>query len=275
MEQFLFINIKKMKAHAVSILISVYNGEKTLDRCFESLYKQTYRDFCIVCIDDASTDTSLKILKKWQASFGESCFQIINNSTNIRLTRSLNRGLEVIGSLYTARIDQDDWWDPTKIEKQIAFLNTNPSYGIVGTNYINYAEEIERRVILPKTYLEISKTIFWRNPFAHSCVMYRTGLIRSLGSYNPDVPYVDDYELWVRCLPYTKFHNLQEFLCYRSIGSGISIENQNAQMRQVIRTRIKYIRRYRYPWYNYFYLLEPLVIILIPTFLKKLKRRYL
>lgn len=258
---------------SVSVLLSVYNGEETLNRCLESIVSQTFSDIHILCIDDASTDRTPEILASWKQRLGQN-MTLLRNEKNLGLTLSLNKGLDAISTPLIARIDADDWWEPTKLEKQIAFLNTHPDYGVVGTNYINHTSTQEKKVTLPETNDEIKKTIFWRNPFAHSVVCYRTEFIHKAEKYNPTVRYSQDYELWVRCLSHTNFHNLQEFLCHRTLGEGISVDKQNEQMRQYLKVLRKYLPLYHRPLTDYGAMIEPILVLILPNWIKKLKRRY-
>ena len=180
-----------------AILISLYNAEKTLDETFRSLKRQTFQGFRIIAINDHSTDQTLSFLRKWQEKMGKERFIIISNEKNIGLTKSLNIGLSQITEPYTARIDADDTWDTTKLEKQIAYLEKYPKCGIVGTWYINISSRGERKVILPVTDTDIKKLIFKRNPFAHSCVLFRTNIIIEAGLYDESIRYGQDYDLWL------------------------------------------------------------------------------
>lgn len=256
-----------------AVLISLYNAEKTLDKTFESLKMQTFQDFRIVAINDHSNDGTLELLKKWQGIFGEIRFTIIDNEVNSGLTKSLNKGLFLIKEVYTARIDADDWWHPEKLEKQIAFLEQFPNYGIVGCNYINIANNQKKQIITPETDATIKKTLFRRNPFAHSCVVFRTDIIKNAGGYDENIRYGQDYELWLRCSLNTKFYNIQEFLCFRNAESGISFEKQNEQMLQCIKTQIRYIKKLHRSLFEYRFILEPLIVILTPAFIRNLKRK--
>jgi glycosyltransferase involved in cell wall biosynthesis len=258
----------------ITILISIYNGAETLDRCFESIQRQTFQDFEIVCINDGSTDTTKNLLGKWQTTFGER-FKLIENTPGLGLTKSLNKGLELAQGNYTARIDADDWWHREKLEKQIAFLTIHPEYGLIGCNYINITQDKELPVILKTSDTEIRKSIIQRNPFAHSCVIFDTALVKSVGKYNENVRHGQDYDLWLRVLPESKLYNLPEFLCYRSIDQGISLEKQRAQMWQCMKTQVKYIKKYNFSVSNYLYLIEPLIVILSPNWVKNLKRKFL
>lgn len=258
----------------VTVLLSVFNGADTLIRCLESLEHQTYQGFCILAINDASSDRSAALLAEWQAKVGPR-IQIITNETNLGLTLSLNKGIDATTTEFIARVDADDWWEPTKLEKQVHYLDTHPGCGVVGTNYINHAAAFDRAVVLPESDMAIRKLIFWRNPFAHSAVCYRTDFIRSMGKYNPTVRYAQDYELWVRCFPHTKFYNIQEFLCHRAIGESISTRRQDEQMRLYLRVLREYLPKYRRPLYEYAAMLEPMLVLLTPEWLRRLKRRFL
>lgn len=261
----------------ISILIVIHNEEKFIDQCLKSIADQTFQDFEIICFDNGSTDGSLEKISKWQQKFGLDKFTLIKNKENIGLTKALNIVLKKANGNYIARLDPDDFWEKEKLEKQIDFMEKNPEYGIIGCNHINIYKnnDTKKNIILPKTHQEISQKLFRRNPFAHSCILAKTDLLRNVDGYNEKIRYGQDYELWLRCFPKTKFYNIQEFLCIRSVDGGISVKKQNAQMWQSIKTRIKYIKSYKYNWKNYLYLLEPLLVILTPNFIKNLKRKYL
>ncbi len=255
----------------LSILISVFNDEKTLDRCFQSIADQSFQDFSIVCINDASTDTSSQIIQKWLQFFGGRLL-LIENETNLGLTRSLNLGLQSITSPYTARIDSDDWWEPSKLAQQLSFLETHPDHGMVGTNYINHFTTKEIPVTLPETDTAIKKSIFKRNPFAHSTVLFRTEFVKALGGYDSNVRYGQDYDLWLRLLPKTCFANLPAFLCHRNAMDTLSSQKQREQMLQCVKTQLKYLRSYRRSLLEYRFILEPLLVALTPAWLRSLKR---
>lgn len=259
----------------VTILLAIHNGADTLDCCLESLDRQTLQDFRILAVDDRSTDTTSSILERWQGRFGSERFAILKNETNLGLTRSLNRGLAKIDTPYTARIDADDWWEPEKLEKQLAYLESHPECGVLGTAYVNVTYGKEVIVRPPLEDAAIKATMFKRNPFAHSAVCFRTALIREAGGYDNQVRYGQDYELWLRLAPRTSFANLGEVLCHRRSDSGISYRKQSAQMRQCVRTQIRYLRRYRRPLWEYAYILDPLLMALSPSFIREWKRKWL
>lgn len=262
------------KKPLITILLSAYNSGETIERTLESLMRQTFQDFSVVAIDDASQDGTEAVLKKWQLTFGYDRFMLLKNESNLGLTKSLNKGLSIITSRYTARIDADDWWHPEKLARQMAFLESHPEYGLIGCRYANVFKENQKTIVPPKQDQEIRRKIFGYNPFAHSAIVFRTGLVKDIGGYDEHILYGQDYDLWLRLLPKTKFYNLPELLCYRTGDSGLSKSKQNEQIHQYMRTQWKYMRLYRYPFYSYFSFIRPLAVLAAPDWLKDLKRRF-
>lgn len=263
-----------MSSPAVTVLLAVHNGASSLERCLDSIVSQSYGSWTILCIDDASTDGTTEILSAWQRKLSGK-LEVHRNTVNLGLTKSLNRGLAMVATPLTARIDADDWWGSEKLMQQAAFLKQHPDYGVIGCNYRNVSHRGTRQVLLPETDQQIKQTIIRRNPFAHSCVVFRTELVRSLAGYDERVRYGQDYDLWLRCLPLTRFCNLPDSMCWRSVGRGISVEKQRQQMLQGVRTQLKYIRLYNLPLRSYLYTIELLIVALTPNFLKSLKRKLL
>lgn len=260
-----------------AVLISLYNAEKTLDKTFESLKMQTFQDFRIIAINDHSADQTLSLLKKWQEKIGKDRFIIIDNTENIGLTKSLNKGLDQITEPYTARIDADDRWESTKLEKQIRYLGKYPHCGIVGTWYKNVSSKGEKKIMLPVTDTAIKNSIFRQNPFAHSCVVFRTDLIKKVGLYNESTRYGQDYELWLKLFSLTTFANIPEFLCFRNTEGTLtsSGKNQRIQMFQCVRTQLEYLKLYDRPVTEYRFIIEPFLVAITPEWLRTIKRKLL
>ena len=88
----------------VTILLSVFNGERHLRKALDSLCAQTMPEFELLIIDDGSTDATGAIL----ASYQEPRLHVVRNASNLGLTVSLNRGLALAQGTYIARLDADD-----------------------------------------------------------------------------------------------------------------------------------------------------------------------
>ena len=98
----------------VSIIVPVYNVEKYLERCLDSLINQTFKDIEIICIDDGSIDNSGKILDEYAAK--DSRIKVIHqNNAGLSVTR--NNGMKIASGNYINFVDSDDWIDLNFIEK--------------------------------------------------------------------------------------------------------------------------------------------------------------
>ncbi|MCM1087822.1 MAG: glycosyltransferase [Muribaculaceae bacterium] len=99
----------------VSIIITVYNGAKYLTECLESVLSQTLTDTEIICVDDASTDETPRILEKYRNKI-----QILTNEVNCMAGESRNRGLQAANGEYVIFLDADDIFEPDMLEKAYA-----------------------------------------------------------------------------------------------------------------------------------------------------------
>ena len=102
----------------ISVLMPVYNGDKYLKKSINSILRQTFDDFELIIINDGSTDLSLSIIKSYQ----DKRIKIINNSKNIGIAYSLNKGLNKANGDYIARQDQDDISHPERFMCQVNYL---------------------------------------------------------------------------------------------------------------------------------------------------------
>lgn len=124
--------MKNANLPKVSILLPVYNAEKYLSDCLKSLLNQTFHDFEIIAINDASTDSSLSILYKYAEI--DSRLKIYSNKSNLKLAATLNRGIQLSSAPLIARMDADDIALQNRLEYQYNFMSNNPKVAICGTN---------------------------------------------------------------------------------------------------------------------------------------------
>ncbi|MAG24405.1 hypothetical protein CMI47_02400 [Candidatus Pacearchaeota archaeon] len=201
----------------VSIVLAVHNGEKTIHRALKSVAEQTYRDFETIIVDNNCTDNTLEVA----AAFSK--------TANIRVVKcetpghpaALNTGIYNCDSNYIARQDDDDYWYPDKLEKQVAFLDSNPDVGVLGTRIRlvdSSGEELAlgtfgRPVIYPADDFNIKNfLIMGQNAFCHSSIVMRKEVPLKAGGYSDHFPLAQDMHLWLKALPYFAFANLPEVL---------------------------------------------------------------
>lgn len=122
----------------ISVIIPVYNVEEYLHVCINSVLKQTYQDFEIICIDDASTDSSLDILEYFAKK--DSRVKVIKNEENKGLGPSRNRGMEVAKGKYILFLDSDDWYSFDTLEILFNEAEKNNLDVLMFKNIVYYQE---------------------------------------------------------------------------------------------------------------------------------------
>lgn len=257
----------------ISILTSVYNGECFLRETLKSIEQQTFKSWELIAVDDGSADQSHTLLNEITKN-RPGKFKIIHHSSNLGLTASLIEAAKQAKGEWLARIDVGDFWEPTKLEKQMEFTKGHPDHGIVGCQHVNVSlySGKEVRVKLPCKSKEIESAIQHMNPFSHSSIVMRRDLYEQVGGYDPNVHYGQDYDLWFRLLKLTKGANLPTVLCRRSLDeASISSRRQREQMAQCIKTRWQYMNRMNFR--NYAAMVEPLMLMVLPQRLKVYLRK--
>jgi hypothetical protein len=230
-----------MRKFKVSVVMSVYNGERYLREAIDSILGQTFRDFEFIIVDDGSTDGTWAILQ----SYDDPRIFLLRNEENIGLTRSLNKGLAVVQGDYIARMDADDISWPERLEKQVAYLDVHPEVGLIGTSVEIIGERGERLAVLrrPMDPTFITWSLLFDNCLVHSTVMYRRSLVEKLGGYNPS-RYAQDYGLWSRMSFETQVAKLPEVLVsWRRHPAGITAQKLARQEAFAFEISARNIRR--------------------------------
>jgi glycosyltransferase involved in cell wall biosynthesis len=182
----------------ISVLMSVHNGEAFLKEAIGSILNQSFTDFEFILINDSSTDSSKQIIE----SSYDPRIVLINNETNLGLTKSLNIGLSKASGMYIARMDADDVSSPDRFQKQYDYMEANPNTWVVGSsiNIMNDEGYVVKKNEYPESFEEILGTVFFKNPIVHSTAFFRREEILKIGGYNNDYKKSQDYELWLRII---------------------------------------------------------------------------
>lgn len=186
-----------MRAPKVSVIMSVYNGEKFLEEALESILKQTFPDYEFIIINDGSTDRTPQIL----ASFDDPRLVTVNQN-NRGLTVSLNRGIRLAKGTYIARMDADDISEPTRLERQVEVLDRDPDVVLVACWYkvIDQKGNVLAHRRLPTDGKQLARLLVHCNPICHGSVLMRKEAIEAVGLYDENLRYAQDYDLWLRLL---------------------------------------------------------------------------
>jgi len=251
----------------LSVIMSVFNGEKYVRETVESVLNQSFRDFEFIIVNDGSTDGTLEILR----SFRDKRIRIINQE-NRGLTKSLNRGIGDSEGRYIGRIDCGDIALENKFEVQLNFLEKNKEIYGVGTwaNLIDEEGNMVGMLKYPTKYEEIRKVILRYNPFVHPSLMFKKEVFDEIGLYDESFEFAQDYDLMLRAVSRFKIVNLpQVLLNYKISEKAISSRKMKKQEYFALKARIKALSRYGYPKLGHFYLIKPFFSFLVPVALKK------
>lgn len=206
--------IKKPK---VSVLMSVFNGEKYLREAVDSILNQTFKDFEFLIINDGSTDKTEAILK----SYDDPRIKVYNNRENIGLSKSLNIGLQMAKGEYISRQDADDISMPERLKMQVDFLNNHPDYAVIGT-FAQVLNEDSGKTQLwkkPIADADLRKFLKKSNCIVHGSAMIRKSSLLDVGFYYAPMEKSQDYELWLRLSKKYKMANIPKPLYLWRINS--------------------------------------------------------
>lgn len=184
----------------ISVIMAVFNCEKTMDKAIQSILDQTYTNWVMIICDDGSTDRTYEIAKGYESRYPDK-FVVIQNDGNKKLPYSLNHCLEYVKTDLVARMDGDDWSTPDRFEKQVKFLKAHPEYDLVSTGVTVWDGEKKITAII-KTPEPTKETMLHENAFSHAPIMTYKRVYDALGGYSldPTVERVEDVDLWCRFL---------------------------------------------------------------------------
>jgi len=215
----------------VTVLMPVYNAEKYVGEAIESILNQTFKDFEFLIINDGSTDKSLDVIN----SYSDPRIRVVNNETNLGLSPTLNKGIDLSNGEYIARMDADDISLPTRLLKQSVHMDKHPEIGICGTWIEGFGNPLLCGIWkTQKNHDELLCNLMYGSSFAHPSVILRKSILIKYQSIRYEDFYTpcEDYRLWYSLLKVTKGANLQEvLLCYRR-------ERDSNQMSEYMSTKI-------------------------------------
>lgn len=206
----------------VSVLLSNYNGDKHLDESISSVLSQTYKDFEFIIVDDASTDSSRKVIENYHDKRIKKYYA----EKNRNIAYSLNLALSTASGEYIARIDSDDVWELNKLEIQVQYMENHSECGACFTKvniideYSNIANDMYDEYFQlfnsaeNKSQREWLRFFFYQgNCLCHPSVVIRRNVLEHVGGYY-HLAYVpaEDYELWTRIVMKYPIHILEEKL---------------------------------------------------------------
>lgn len=229
------VHDNRIQPGLVSVIMGNYNTpESYLRESIDSVLAQTYTDFELIIVDDASTDDSPAVLR----SYDDPRIRILYNEKNMGLAATLNKALDNCRGEFVARMDTDDICLPQRFERQVDYLGGHPEVIVCGTWVEKFFEPgANAKSTIPKTTLPDRESyliylLYGNYPtIIHPSVMYnRRMLLQHDLRYNTEYRYAEDYRMWLSCARCGSCVIIPEVLLrFRCHAGSISVQKNEQQ----------------------------------------------
>ncbi|MFC1684805.1 glycosyltransferase family 2 protein [Pseudomonadota bacterium] len=207
----------------ISVIIPTYNRCELLTRSVSSVLNQTFTDFELIVVDDASTDDTTGTLVK----FDDRRIVHLKNEANSKASASRNRGIKASRGSLIALLDDDDEWLPNKLEKQVAKFNASPpNVGLVysGFEYVTDLDNEAHKVVLPHKKGSVFNDALRGCILGSSTPLIRKECFETAGLFDEAIPDCEDWEMWIRIAKECDFDFVCEVLSRHHIhGDQVSV----------------------------------------------------
>lgn len=228
----------------VSIILPTHNGQQFLAQSIESCLNQTYKNIELIIVDDASTDKTPEIIKRYSEL--DSRIKIITNAKNKKLPRSLNVGHKACSGEFITWTSDDNIYLPQAIEKMAAFLVENKGVGLVYCDlyYINSEGAITGEFSVGQPSDLVNGNCIG------ACFLYRRSVFLRTGFFSTRLVYAEDFDYWLRIAAIFKIEPLHERSYYyrfhdKSLTSTVKNNLIKRSAEKAISNNIA-----RLPWLN-------------------------
>ena len=220
---------------SISVIIPVFNGEKTIKETINSILNQTFQDIEIIIINDGSTDATLENIEK----IADSRIKIFSYP-NTGLSASRNRGISQAKREYISFIDADDLWTLDKLESQWQALQSNPQAAVAysWTDYIdesgNFLKSGRRIKVNGDAFSQLLITNFLENG---SNPLIRQEALEKIGGFDESLTAAEDKDMWLRLAANYQFVCVEKpQILYRTSTTSMStnLKRQEAASLKVI-----------------------------------------
>ncbi len=226
----------------ISVIIPSYNHANYIKDAINSVLNQTFQDFELLIGDDNSTDNSIEIIN----TFNDKRIKKYFFKKNEGGSQNLNRLINLANTDYIAILNSDDYWEPTKLEKQYLLMENDKKIGACFT-WVQYIDKNGKKIFPEKNvFIQENKTqaerfkYFFKNGncLCHPSILIRKHIYDEIGLYKVSYRQIPDFYQWMKLIQNYPIHIINECLVnFRWFGdekntSGYSIENINRTMQE-------------------------------------------
>ncbi|GAB5517425.1 glycosyltransferase family 2 protein [Rhodopirellula baltica] len=259
----------------VTAIITVYNEQQWIRCAVESLLQQSLEEIEVLVLDDGSDDDTPAILD----SFDDDRLKVIRCGRMGRAA-ALAHAVELATGRYIANLDADDVAYSDRLECQAAFLDAHPDHAWVGggEDRVDSQRDEHYLRLYPETDAEIRRMSAKCIPYCHSAITFRRSVLDEGLNYNPQQPYLIDFEFFLRVAAKHKVANLPHAVVMRRahgksfFQSRFKVSDQNRELSRLCRVAR---REFQLPLWMEAYPIARTVYPMLPTFVKTPIRRVL
>jgi len=203
---------------AVAVIIPCYNAASYLARALNSVFAQTYRDYCVYVIDDGSNDDTAAVLR----SYAGRVVSLTQEHSGQAAAR--NHGIRLSDSPYIAFLDADDEWLPEKLERQVTIFREAPNKGMIYSDCFTSGDGRSAGSYFARIGTPYGGRVF--EQFLRICgvftptVMVRRECLLDVGLFDETFPVGEDYNLWLRIAASWEVGVIPEVLAIRHVTPG-------------------------------------------------------
>lgn len=239
----------------ITVIIPLYNGEKTIEKIFDAIVNQTKAEFIkeIIVINDGSTDSSKKIVEEYKKTSPISINLI--NCKNGGVSKARNVGLQNAKTKWVALCDSDDEWFLDKIEHQANIINANPDIDFLGGNHVEKTQKIFFQSLYGTKRITVKDLCLKVLPQT-STAIFKTCIFNEIGGYDETQKYAEDGNYFMKiAAKYGYYYDSQQVVTYGDGKSGFGESGLSANIGKMHEGLVKNINEMKdmgYISYSFF-----------------------
>ena len=255
----------------ISVIIPVYNAEKSIEKSLISIKNQTWEGvFEIILVNDGSSDRSKTIIENYQQNHQDQNIILINQE-NSGVSKARNAAMKIAQGDYIALLDSDDEWLPEKTEKQMKFLE-NQNIDFISSLWNNENITFPYKLQPPNKLVKITlKKLLFKITGQTSTAIFKRKIFENTGFFDENQNYSEDANYWMRISEKNQMYLLPEKLVIAGNGKkSFGFSGLSANLKEMEKGIQKNIwemyqtKRINFPEYLFYFVISKLKFAIRP-----------
>lgn len=236
-----------IEKNSISIIVPMYNSEKTINMVIDSLIQQTYKDYIreIIVVNDGSSDTSLEIVNKRKEE--ASIPIVVLDKPNGGVSSARNLGIKKASGKWIAFCDSDDIWLPKKIEYQVRTINglkNNVDIDLIGGNHTNKDLRVLFRKI-KKIHRASGRELCIKMYPQTSTILMKKNIFDQIGGFDESQKYAEDGNYFIKiAFAYRYYYIPKQLVVYDGGKRGFGSSGLSSNLYEMHKGNLKNIKEF-------------------------------